>query len=413
MDFFLKYKKIILLIIFLIVIVVLGYLLYALFFKTKESNVVVTKPPIATSTKGLPVAQTGAGQIITPTETVGLPGKTGETETTKISSLAQGGLTQTVELNNSPSLGATLAGNGSDLQYYNQADGKFYRLTKDGKASPLTDKVFYQVDKIFWSPDKNKAILKYPDGANIVYDFTTNQQITLPSHWKDFDFSPDGSKIVMKSIGLDPNNRWLAISNLDGSNAQRVEALGDKDETVYPAWSPNNQIIAMYTEGLDFDRQEVYFVGLHNENFKSTIIEGRGFEPKWAPQGDKLLYSVYSSANNLKPMLWLVNASGDNIGSNRISLNVETWADKCTFANATDLYCAVPQSLEEGAGLFPEMANNTKDNLYKIDLQTGLKKLIAIPNGDYSISDINISDNGYDLYFTDQTTKTLHQVKLK
>ncbi len=413
MGFFLKYKKIIFLIIFLTVIVVLGYLLYALFFKTKVSNIVVTEPPIATSTKGLPVAKTGAGQVITPTETAGLPGQAGGAETTKINPLAQGGLTQTVELNNSPSLGATLAGNGSDLQYYNQADGKFYRLTKDGKASPLTDKVFYQVDKIFWSPDKNKAILKYPDGANIVYDFTTNQQITLPSHWKDFAFSPDGNKIVLKSIGLDPNNRWLAISNLDGSSAQRIEALGDKDETVYPAWSPNNQIIAMYTEGLDFDRQEVYFVGLHNENFKSTIIEGRGFEPKWAPRGDKLLYSVYSSNTNLKPMLWLVNASGDNIGSNRISLGIETWASKCTFANITDLYCAVPQSLEEGAGLFPEMALSTKDNLYKIDLQTGLKKLIAIPNGDYSISDINISDNGYYLYFTDQATKTLHQIKLK
>ncbi len=249
--------------------------------------------------------------------------------------------------------------------------------------------------------------------VNIIYNFSTNRQITLPAHWKDFDFSPDGSKLVMKSLGLDPNNRWLAISNIDGSNAQRIEDLGQNDETVYPAWSPNNQIIAMYTEGLDLDRQEVFFIGLHNENFKSTIIDGRGFEPKWSPSGDKLLYSVYSSKNNLKPMLWLVNASGDNIGSGRTSLNVETWADKCVFANQLDLYCAVQEKLEDGAGLFPEMAKNTKDNLYKIDLQTGLKKLIAIPDGSFSMSDMTISENGYYLYFTDQTTKTLHQIKLK
>jgi len=412
MDFFVKYKKIFFLIIFILAIFFIGYMLYFIFFKTEETTIIVTQPQ-ATTTKGLPIATTGTGQIITPTETTGLPTEVGGGEVKNISPKADGGLTQTTELNHLPSLGVTLAGNGSDLQYYDQEDGKFYRLTKDGKVSLLTDKVFHQVDKIFWSPDKNKAILKYPDGSNIIYDFSTNRQITLPAHWKDFDFSPDGSKIVMKSLGLDPNNRWLAISNIDGSNAQRIEDLGQNDETVYPAWSPNNQIIAMYTEGLDLDRQEVFFIGLHNENFKSTIIDGRGFEPKWSPSGDKLLYSVYSSKNNLKPMLWLVNASGDNIGSGRTSLNVETWADKCVFANQLDLYCAVPQKLEDGAGLFPEMAKNTKDNLYKIDLQTGLKKLIAIPDGNFSMSDMTISENGYYLYFTDQTTKTLHQIKLK
>jgi len=312
-----------------------------------------------------------------------------------------------------PSLAAVLASNGSDLQYYNQNDGKFYRLTKDGQTALLSDKIFYQVENITWSPDKNKAILEYPDGSNIIYDFLIKKQITLPIHWKDFAFSPDGSKVVMKSLGLDPDNRWLAITNNDGSKARRLEALGNKDETVYPSWSPNNQTVALYTEGIDFDRQEVFFVGLHGENFKSMVIEGRGFQPQWSPQGDRLLYSVYSSNNDLKPLLWIANAEGDTIGSNRKNLNVETWANKCVFANSVDLYCAVPEKLEEGAGLFPEMAKNTKDNLYKIDTQTGLKKLIAIPDNNYNMSNLMISSNNYYLYFTDEATKTLHKINLK
>jgi len=143
------------------------------------------------------------------------------------------------------------------------------------------------------------------------------------------------------------------------------------------------------------------------------VIEGRGFQPQWSPEGDQLLYSVYSSKNDLKPMLWIVNAQGENIGTGRKSLNVETWAEKCTFANNSDLYCAVPEKLDEGAGLFPELAKNTTDRLYKIDTKTGLKKLIAIPDEKYNMSNLIISENGNNLYFTDETTKRIYKIQLQ
>jgi len=269
------------------------------------------------------------------------------------------------------------------------------------------------VEKITWSPDKNKAILEYPDQAKIIYDFKDKKQISLPKHWQDFNFSPDSSKIVLKSMATDPDNRWLAIINDDGTSAQRVTALGDKDDTVYPSWSPNNQTVAMYTEGVSYDQQRVYFVGLNNENFKALTIEGRGFDPLWSPKGDNLLYSVYSSSSDLKPELWITSAQGENIGTNRSKLNIQTWANKCIFSNADEIYCAVPESLEEGAGLFPDLSKNTKDNLYKIDTQTGLKKLTAIPDGDFTMSDLIVSNNGYYLYFTDVNTGKINKIKLK
>jgi len=412
MDFFQKYKKIFIAIGFILVVFILGYLLYAMFFKSNIPP--VTTEPTATSTQGsLPVARPGTGQTIPSGEPIGgLPGETG-LPASQTSAIALGGLTQTTELNQAPSLAATLALNGNDLQYYNKQDGKFYRLTKDGQATLLSNTVFYEVQNITWSPNKNKAILEYPDQAKIIYDFKNNRQVSLPKHWQDFDFSPDGSKIVLKSLANDEDNRWLAIINDDGSSAQRVAALGDKDETVYPSWSPNNQTVAMYTEGAGFDQQKVYFVGLNNENYKALTIDGRGFDPLWSPKGDNLLYSVYSSSSDLKPELWITNAQGENIGSGRVKLDIQTWADKCVFSAATEIYCAVPESLEEGAGLFPDLAKSTKDNLYKIDTKTGLKKLIAIPDGDFTMSDLIVSDNGYYLYFTDVNTGKINKIKLK
>lgn len=412
-EFFSKYKKVFMIIGFIAIVFILGYFIYSLFFAPTIAPP-AEQGPTATTTAGggLPQAGKGTGQIVKPGGESGLP-LPGEEAGKTPSQTANGGLTKTTPLGDKTGLGATLDPDGSDLRYYNQDDGKFYRVDDNGNTSLLSEKVFHSIEKIVWSPDKNKAILEYPDGANIIYDFSSDKQITLQKHWKDFDFSPDGKQIVMKSMGLNPDNRWLAIINDDASKVRALESLGDKDATVYPSWSPNNQMVAMYTEGVDFDRQEVFFVGLNNENFKSTIVEGRGFQPKWAPEGDRLLYSVYSSANNYKPLLWIVNANGDSIGSGRKSLGVETWADKCAFASESDLYCAVPENLEEGAGMMPELAKTTKDNLYKIDTRTGLKKLVAVPDENFNMSNLIISQNGNNLYFTDATTKKLHKIQLK
>jgi len=182
---------------------------------------------------------------------------------------------------------------------------------------------------------------------------------------------------------------------------------------VQTSWSPNNQIVATYTKSLDFDRQDVYFVGLNGENFKSTTVEGRGLTYTWSTTGDRLLYSVYNTNSDMKPLLWIVDAQGDTINENRQSLGINTWADKCTFASNTEVYCAVPTNLETGAGLVRAIADDNSDELYKIDLTTGTKKLIAAPNGNFNVQNIMVDDTQSQLTFSDKKTGLLYQVKLK
>ena len=420
MSFFARYKKIFFILGFFALVVLFAYLIWRLFFQT------ITDVPITTETPGeigvFPAAgpgnTTGTNQTgpdgFPVTEGPGgvvLPGGT-PPSANEPSLVAIGGITKTEILNQAPSLNPTLSKDGG-VQYYDTSDGKFYKVDSEGNKILLSDKVFHSVDKVNWAPDKNKAILEYPDGSKILYNFNTEKQVTLPAHWKDFSFSTDSSQIITKSIGLDPDNRWLVVSNDDGSKATAVEEIGLQDKTVFPSWSPNNQIVAMYTEGVDFDRQEVFFVGLNGENFKSTIIEGRGFQSQWSTSGDRLLYSVYHTRDNLNPRLWIVDASGDTISQNRTSIDLQTWASKCTFASNTEVYCAVPDTLERGAGLFPELADKTQDSLYKIDLTTGSKKLIAIPDGAYNISQIMVPAGEDYLYFTDKFSGSIYKVRLR
>lgn len=422
MEFLSRYKKIFIIIGFLSIAFFSGYILYIAFFKTGPANnqPVGNQEQLPGANK-LPGAKEGSG-LGTSTTT---SGKIGGSEaglenkiTEPITTNRLDSLNQVKEVTQTEAYGATLSANKSGLQYYNKEDGKFYRISNDGRPTPLSDKIFHDVKNIVWSPKKNKAVLEYPDGANTIYDFDSNKQITLPSHWQDFDFSPDGGQLVMKSISLDSRNNWLAIANEDGSKAQKIENLGDNADKVISSWSPNNQTIAMYTgigytEGENFNRQEVFFVGKNGENFKSMTVEGRGFQSKWSPEGNQLVYSVYSSDTDLKPMLWVSNAKGDSINTGRKKLDVETWADKCSYSDSFNLYCAVPDKLEEGAGLFPEMAQHTSDKLYAIDIRTGAKKLISTPDGSYNISNIMIADSGKTLYFTDANTKKLYNINLK
>lgn len=418
-----NWKRIGLLIGFIVAVFAIGYLLYFLFLRPDSA-------PTNTNTNvnaninggGLPQAGGntniqvgGGGGILQPGGDVTQPGPpdTSGPSSPIVSSVANGGLTRATALSNEPVYQATLSSDGNTVTYYNKSTGLFYRIGPDGKAVPISDQAFYEVDKATWSPDKEKAVIEYPDGANIVYDFSTGKQITLPKHWKDFSFSPGSNKIILKSIGLDEENRWIAIANTDGSQVYKLEHLGDKDATVYTDWSPNNQVVAVYTEDKSFDQQNLFFLGLNNENFQLSVVEGRGFEPKWSTAGDKLLYSVYSSQTDYKPTLWIVDAQGDQIGANRRSLKLETWADKCSFANNTEIYCAVPTSLQKGSGIFKNDTDTSPTDIYKIDLKTGFKTKIATPEGSHNIDNIIVSENGNQLYFTSKTDGRLYTIRLE
>lgn len=416
MHFLNRFRVPLLIFVFLTFVFGMGYTIYSIFFKplivstpTNQNNTTSTSTVLGS----LPQADQNNGeQIISspPASQNTLP----ESEYKKQSTTTENkqNLTSTYNVSDSPALKPSVSNNNT-LQYYNKSDGMFYMVDPGGNLHALSEQIFYNVENVVWSPKFNKAVLEYPDGSNIIYDFSLKQQITLPAHWKNFSFSRDGSQITAKSIGLDPSNRWLLVVNSDGTNARSIEDLGNNESKVYPNWSPSGQIAAFYTKGIDIDRQYIFFIGLNKENFPSAIIEGRGIEATWNPNGQKLLYSAHSTLSDNKPLLWVMDASPNTIGANRKRLNVETWASKCVFSSITDMYCAVPRSLPEGAGLLPDLAKETSDDIYKINIETGARQAVATLDKDYSFSDLTISGDEKFLYAIDNKTGILKKISLE
>ncbi|MFH1286422.1 MAG: hypothetical protein ABII02_01585 [Candidatus Magasanikbacteria bacterium] len=406
-------KRIIFAVIFALVSIGMGYLLYILFWApTPEVEDVIPGEvtpgeefPGIGDLEGLP---TGAeGDIVFPEvditpEIPGGAGVPGEETPTPVETLVENEI-----------IGVGIGSTGN-ANFYNEDDGRFYRIGVNGQITQLSDETFFNIQNVNWSPTKNESIIEYPDGSNIYYNFDTKTQVTLPKHWEDFSFSPGGDQIAAKSMGLSPENRWLITSDPKGSEVSLIEPLGENANKVIVDWSPNKQIVAMSQTGapLGDDRQELLMVGLNGENFKSTVVEGRGLVTQWSPSGSKLLHSVYNTRNDFKPELWIVNASGNTIGSGRKVLNVNTWADKCTFADDRFVYCAVPDELITGAGFNREIADTVRHHMYRIDTESGARIEVNLGDAFYSINNLYIDESGNKLYFTDTQRDGLYGVDI-
>ena len=297
---------------------------------------------------------------------------------------------------------------------FRSQDGKFYHVNAAGNVELMNDKVFFGVDDVTWSPANNESIIEYPDGANTYFNFDTGEQVTLPTHWEEFTFSNEGQQVAAKSMGLDPKNRWLITSDPKGNNIKLIEPMGENASKVIVDWSPARQVVALSATGesIGSDRQEILLIGLNHENYKSLTVEGRGLQSQWSPEGSKLLHSVYNGRNDYKPELWIVDSTPDTVGQNRKPLSVNTWADKCTMTNERFVYCGVPDTLETGAGFAPQLADNTRDDIFKIDKVTGIKTKIAL-NTYHTVESIFTSQDGKMLYFTDKNKSGVFQIPIK
>ena len=396
-------KKILILLGFVIFVLAIAFALYWVFFKTSPLDV----DNVNYGPGAIPPGGEGNAIVVSNTNTA-VTNERFPIENyfdREVSDIANGGLTSVTRLTDGAVTGVDVS--SGSLKFYDTEANQFYTINAFGQKELLTDKKFFGVSDVVWDRKGDKAVLEYPDGRNIVYNFKTGKQVTLPAELQDFSFDTNGSQLVAEWINVDGNeeNNWLVTVNDDGSGMQLVEPIGDEAADVAVGFSPDNQVAALYRKYIDLQRQEVVPIGLEGENFRSFTVQGAGFTSEWSPGGDSLVYSVYHESTNYMPNLWVTQGNSGELGNVRVSLNLATWPDKCTFSGNDTMYCAVPRGLPRGAGLYPEIADSYNDNFYTVNLSTGAKTLIANPIGEpfgYSARNLFVSDDGSTLYFTDQ-----------
>ncbi|MEK7584519.1 MAG: hypothetical protein AAB490_04700 [Patescibacteria group bacterium] len=406
-------RRILLVIAFILSVLVFGFLLYYFFFRDLGGP--ESLPNINAGNGVLPTPINGNISVVgNENRNVNLPDFGDRIDLDAPKDVAQGGLTNVSDYGSfrAENFVSTPVG----TYFYDRQASQFFSLDGD-RIVPLSNEKFYNVEDVTWSKDLKKAVLEYPDGSNIVYDFATKRQVTLPQELTDFSFDTSGKAIAGKWFGDNDEENWLMVSGADGSNLRLVEPIGDQANDVRVDFSPDSQIVALYRKPANANYQTVLPIGLRGENFRSFDVPGLKFESKWSPLGNALLYNVTTAENDYKPELWLTTGTNEVLGTTHLDLKLTTRAEKCTFdSTGNSIYCAQPVNLERGAGLYPEIAVGTPDTFYRIDLRSGQKIPLAIPVGTqatYSAESVFLSSDESLLYFVDGSTQQLHSIRLK
>lgn len=413
-----KTKKILIIALFVIIVLVLGYLIYSIFFKRPNVAPNVNPNQSATSTGTLPQNLEGEARYLELAKQQQELGRLKIDESIKPDDFANGGYTNSKEILSKDIPANELSSYNKGMNYYDPEEQMFFRIMDDGSIQRLSDKKFYAVQSVTWSKNNDRAIIEYPDKTKVLYDFNKDKQVvTFPKEMKDFAFSSSENTIASKWVGQYSDYNYIVSAGYDGTNLKFVEPMGDEERNVKIAWSPDSEILATYRKYIDSERQEVFFINGDGKNLSSLVVEGGGFDGKWNTQGDKILYSVYSSDSQYNPTLWIANGQGDDLGSGKQYLNINTWADKCDFSKTQNnyVYCAVPDSLPDGSGMYPSVASGVPYGIYKIDIYSGYKEKIADPvygGNRVSIDKLYIGDNDQKIYYTNQLNGYLYNINL-
>ncbi|MDG1949337.1 MAG: hypothetical protein P8J32_00765 [bacterium] len=390
-------KKILLVVGFIASVFIFAFILYRLFFVSQAPEATVGSGQADTTFGDLPES------VLEEIREIQDAIQT-EDGLVEADDVASGGLTQTTTLTTTAVYNTNTSADGDGVSYYNESDGRFYTIDENGNVVALSSQQFPDAENVEWNKDADTVVVEFPDGSNIVYNFETETQVTLPSHWEDFDFSPVQDEIIAKSMALDPSARALVITDDDGSSTETIAALGENADKVDVNWSPNNQVVAFASTSdsisSGIDRNMIFPVGKNDENYKGLVVEGLDFLSNWSPDGKTLLYSVVGNYSDNKPLLWTVSATASTMGENRSSIGLNTWADKCTWSSSTEIYCAVPLEMPDNAGLGRELYATLPDAIYKVNLSTGRSSIIGIPADATSVNNISVSSDESELFFT-------------
>lgn len=414
-------KKLILIILFIIISIGLAFLLYFIFFASKNEVIPIGQKQQQTQGGEFPVAGSGSGQKIGTTDGISVSSDIVGQDNLENQIEASGGvIVQAREIVNKNILKVKDYSNPNQgIVYYDDINQSFYKVSDNGVINKLSDRKFYAVKNATFSSTKNQAIIEYPDNKKVLYDFDKDEFIArFPEEAIDFGFSNDGDKLSYKWIDYYENNNYLVTSNPDASNFKFIRPIVDQAKNIDNVWSPDGEIMATFRKQYDLERQEVYFINENNKDFRSLLVDGVNFKGVWNTKGDKILYSVAEVRKNFLPMLWIANGQSDGLGYGKMSLGISTWVDKCSFSKKEDsiVYCAVPDELPRGSGLNPDIVSDVVYSIYKINMQTGNSEIVSQPivDGDrVSIDKIYITQNDSSIFYTDSANGYLYQLGLE
>jgi TolB protein len=177
-----------------------------------------------------------------------------------------------------------------------------------------------------WSPDGDRIIYANYDRLSFIqYDGTLEGVITIAPanrHYRDLDYSPDGTMIVAQTVGVNANDNEIYLMNADGTNpivlVSNLEGIIEA-----PSFSIDSKKVIFtrdvsgYSSGTNRQLDSHVFMIDINTMVIEDLSSGKpagtnDTNPRISPDGSHIIFENSSNVSGSVKSCWTMSITGDN-----------------------------------------------------------------------------------------------------
>ncbi len=289
--------------------------------------------------------------------------------------------------------------------YYADPTGTIFKLFGAEREEEISTQSLPDFHSLTPSPDGTKALAEfgYPfEPVFAVFNTENNSWERLPQGTIAADFDPTSKQIAFVTNGTSGS---LKILNLADKKSVTITAVPAGDLIL--SWIKSDKIY-LQSKPTSASSLETWSADPVKKTLKKLDILGSALDTimlRWFKKSGLGLRLSAPTVNTTN--LSLVHVAGAEL----LGLPFKTLPDKCAFANADLLYCAVPNNLPARANLPDDYFQKkifTTDSIISYNLETLEERVLF--SGEVDATELNILGN--QLFFINRYDEKIYSLKI-
>lgn len=310
-----------------------------------------------------------------------------------------------------PVVSPSLSRDETKILFYRKDGGDLFSAELNGSGQKkISNLTILGLMEAVWSPARDRAAILYLDGSTVksFLHIGTSSVAVLPTDITSASWSPDGKSLAYTR--REGDLLALSVADAGGRAPRTVLRVPVPDARI--TWVDADRIV-FATPASGMAQGYLFSHSRRAGTFQRIAGPTFGLLAAWSPFSTRAVIS--STAEGGVGMTTKVLNPFDPERKDQIPLAITTIPEKCVFASATELWCAVPRTLETAVPL-PDLyltgEINSSDRIVRIDLVKNTVEDILNQDDFDAVNLILTKDKNF-LFFVNKKDGTLWSLKLK
>lgn len=312
-----------------------------------------------------------------------------------------------VRLTDFPVASPALTKDETGVLFYKKSGGDLWRSDFTGKKQEKqTNLTIIGLIEALWQAGSDRGVVRYADADTIksFLQIGTSTIAVLPQGITGAAWSPDGASLAYT---LPRDDRLeLTITDSAGKNPRNVFQTPLTDAHI--SW-PISDLMAFATAPVSSAEGYLFAFSRRDGSFTKIAGPQRGLMARWSPDGATAAISGIPAGKQQTELTLFGRQKKESF-----PIPLSTLAEKCAWADAGTLFCAVPKNVPGGT-ILPDAwlmgTFNSADRIVRIDAATHAVSPV-FDEGDFDMANLLITKDKKRLLFVSRRDGILWTLKL-